>query len=70
MTTKRIVKSHDGITMTEVTLSSGRGVLSRTYSVRDKIDPTSTKPFNDMGAADTYYEQLILRRQNPEKGKK
>jgi hypothetical protein len=63
---KRVVKAYQSVTMTEVTLSSGQSMLSRAYSVRDAKDPTSTKDFGDMGAADTYYEKLVLRRQNPE----
>lgn len=66
MTKRSIVKSYEDITMTEVALKDGKGgVVSRAYSVRAASDPTSTKQFGDMGAADTYYDQLILRRQNP-----
>jgi hypothetical protein len=63
--TGRIMKSHDDLTMTEVTFSGGNRVLGKTYSVRAATDPTSVKQFGDMGPADTYYEQLIVRRQNP-----
>jgi hypothetical protein len=58
----RIVKSHEDITMTELTLSGGNAVVSK-LSVRDASDPISTKQFGDMDAADTYYEELISRRQ-------
>ena len=61
MTTGRLVKSHEDITMTEVTFSGVNGVLSVAYSVRAANDPTSTRQFRDMAAADTYYEQLIMR---------
>jgi len=61
MTTGRLVKSHEDITMTEVTFSGVNGVLSAAYSVRAANDPTSTRQFRDMAAADTYYEQLIMR---------
>ena len=60
MTTGRLVKSHEDITMTEVTFSSVNGVLGVAYSVRAANDPTSTRQFRDMAAADTYYEQLIM----------
>jgi hypothetical protein len=63
MNTKgRIVKSHEDITMTELTFSGGNAVVSK-LSVRVASDPTSTKQFSDMDAADTYYEELISRRQ-------
>jgi hypothetical protein len=61
MTTGRLVKSHKDITMTEVTFSGVNGVLGVPYSVRAANDPTSTRQFRDMAAADTYYEQLIMR---------
>jgi hypothetical protein len=53
MSAKRIVKSHEDITMTEVTLSDGKA----------NISPGATKQFGDMGA--TYFEELILQRLNP-----
>ena len=61
MTTGRLVKSHENITMTEVTFSGVNGILGVAYSVRAANDPTSTRQFRDMAAADTYYEQLIMR---------
>jgi hypothetical protein len=61
MTTGRLVKSHENITITEVTFSGVNGVLGVAYSVRAANDPTSTRQFRDMAAADTYYEQLIMR---------
>jgi hypothetical protein len=61
MTTGRLVKSHEDITMTEVTFSGVNGAFGRAYSVRAANDPTSTRQFRDMAAADTYYEQLIMR---------
>jgi hypothetical protein len=43
MTTRgRIVKSHEDITMTELTFSGGNAVVSK-LSVRVATDPTSTK---------------------------
>ena len=43
MTTRgRIVKSHEDITMTELTFSGGNAVVSK-LSVRIASDPTSTK---------------------------
>ena len=51
MTTRgRIVKSHEDITMTELTFSGGNVVVSK-LSVRAASDPTSTKQFSDMDAA-------------------
>ena len=61
MTTGRLVKSHEDITMTEVTFTGVNGVLGVAYSVRAANDLTSTRQFRDMAAADTYYEQLIMR---------
>jgi len=58
----RIVKSYEDITMTEPTFSGGSAVVSK-LSVRVASDPTSTKQFSDMDAANTYYEELISRRQ-------
>jgi hypothetical protein len=63
LTASRVVKSHDDVVMTEVALSDGKSVISRAYSVRT-LDPTSSKQFGDMGAADTYFEEIILRRLN------
>ena len=55
------MKSHADITMTEVTFSGVNGVSGVAYSVRAANDPTSARRFRDMAAADTYYEQLIMR---------
>jgi hypothetical protein len=66
MTTGRLVKSHEDITMTEVTFAGVNGALGRAYSVRAGNDPTSTRQFRDMAAADTYYEEL-MRRLNPDR---
>jgi hypothetical protein len=66
MTTGRLVKSREDITMTEVTFSGVNGALGRSYSVRAASDPTSTRQFADMAAADTYYEEL-MRRLDPDK---
>jgi hypothetical protein len=63
--TKRIIKSHHDVTLTEVTQSDGKNIISRAYSVRAASNPTATKDFGDMGAADTYFEQLIQQRLNP-----
>jgi hypothetical protein len=60
MTTGRLVKSQEGITMTEVTF------LGSAYSVRAASDPTSTRQFRDMAAADTYYAEL-MQRLNPDR---
>ena len=43
MTTGRLVKSHEDITMTEVTFSGVNGVLGKAYSVRAANDPASTE---------------------------
>jgi len=60
------VKSREDITMTEVTFSGVNGALGRSYPVRATSDPTSTRQFADMAAADTYYEEL-MRRLDPDK---
>ena len=63
MTTRgRVVKSHEDITMTELTFFGGNAVVSK-FSVRAATDTTSTKQFSDMDTANTYYEELISRRQ-------
>ena len=56
---------HDDISLTEVTLSDGKNIVSRAYSVRAASDPTASKQFGDMGAADTYFDQLVMQRLNP-----
>ena len=60
------MKSREDITMTEVTFSGVNGALGRSFSVRAASDPTSTRQFADMAAADTYYEEL-MRRLDPDK---
>lgn len=62
---KRIIKADEDITLTEVTQSDGKRVLSRAYSVRAGNDPTAAKQFSDMGAAEGYLEELIIGRLNP-----
>ena len=66
MTTGRLVKSHEDITMTEVTFSGVNGVLGKAYSVRAANYPASTRQFRDIAAADTYYAEL-MRRFNPDR---
>ena len=58
---QRIVKAYEDITMTEVASSDGKRVFSPVYSVRVENDPASTQRFGDMGAADIYFEELVLR---------
>jgi hypothetical protein len=41
----------------------GRNAVVSKLSVRVASDPTSTKQFSDMDDANTYYEELISRRQ-------
>ena len=60
----RLLKSHEGITLTEVTQSDGQREINRAYSVRTK-DPTEHRTFGDMGSAETYFEERLLRRLNP-----
>jgi hypothetical protein len=64
--TTRILKTHDDIAMTEVTRTDGEKVLQRSYCVRAASDPASTKTFEDMAAAAAYFEDLIIRRLNPQ----
>lgn len=58
--TTRIIKSHQDITLTEVTQSDGNKIINRAYSVRTARDPTASKQFGDMGAANVYFDQLIM----------
>ena len=59
MTTRgRILKSHEDITMTELTFCGGNAVMSK-LSVRAASDPTSTKQFSDVDAANTYMKSLF-----------
>jgi len=60
------VKSHEDITMTEVTFSGVNGVLGKAYSVRAANYPASTRQFRDIAAADTYYAEL-MRRLSPDR---
>jgi hypothetical protein len=60
----RLVKFDEDITLTAVTQSAGGEVINRAYSVRAK-DPASLKTFCDMGAAETYFEELVLLRPKP-----
>jgi hypothetical protein len=48
--------------MTVFTFFGWNAVVSK-LSVRVASDPTSTKQFSDMDDANTYYEELISRRQ-------
>jgi len=60
---KRIAKAYQDITLTEVTQSDCKKIVSLAYSVR--ADPTAAKQFSDMGAAESYFEELIIGRLNP-----
>jgi hypothetical protein len=60
----RVVKLDEDITMTAVTQSDGREIINGAYSVRAK-DPASLRTFCDVGAAETYFEELVLGRLNP-----
>jgi hypothetical protein len=57
----RILKTREDVALTEVTQSDGRNVISRAYSVGSR-DPAEQRIFGDMGSADIYFEELILRR--------
>jgi hypothetical protein len=61
----RVVKSADGISITERTLSDGQKVFARAYAVASAADPTLNRTFGDMGEAEAYFEEL--RRLNPPK---
>jgi hypothetical protein len=60
-----ILKSHGGITLTEVTQSDGRNIINRAYAVGNRYKPIEHRTFGDMGSAETYYEELVLRDLNP-----
>jgi hypothetical protein len=64
--TKRILKSYADLRLTEVTLSDGRNIIERAYSVRS-TDPAEQRSFGDMGSAGAYFDELILHRLNPPK---
>jgi hypothetical protein len=57
----RILKTCEGITLTEATLSDGKHVIGRVYSVRTGF-PTEQRTFGDLGSAEIYFEQLLLAR--------
>ena len=59
---KRIIRWHQDITLTEVISAHGNQIISQAYSVRTASDPTASKQFGDLGAADTYFEQLKMQR--------
>jgi hypothetical protein len=58
---QRIVKAYEDITMIEATSPDNQQAISAVYSVRVESDPASTQRFGDMGAADIYFEELVLR---------
>jgi len=58
---QRIVKTYEDITMTEVASPNGDWCISPVYSVRVESDPALTQRFVEMGAADIYFEELVLR---------
>jgi hypothetical protein len=60
---KRIVKFFEDITLTEVTLPTGHGIV-RAYSVRT-VHPADVRQFRDMAPAETYFEEQVLKRSNP-----
>ena len=58
---QRLVKVYEDITMTEAAPPNGDRVISPVYSVRVESDPALTQRFADMGTADIYFEELVLR---------
>jgi len=58
---QRIVKAYEDIIMTEAGSPDGHWFISPVYSVRVESDPALTQRFADMGAADIYFEELVLR---------
>jgi hypothetical protein len=60
---KRIVRSYQDITVTEIT-QSDRKITNRAYSVRVATDPEALRQFRDLGAARDYFDELVLRRLN------
>jgi hypothetical protein len=59
-----ILKARGDFTLTEVTLSDGRNIISRAYSVKGR-DPAEQRSFGDMGSADVYFDELVLSRLSP-----
>ena len=66
MTEHRNLKSSNGVTLSEHTLTDGRNVLSRAYTVKSRRTP-EVPNFGTMAEAETYYEQELLRVLNPKK---
>jgi hypothetical protein len=61
---KRIVKSYQDITVTEVIQSGGADTVSRAYLVRVATQPKALSQFVDFDAACIYFEELVLQRLN------
>ncbi len=61
MSKRRVLKSTDGTTITEITHLDGKMIINQAYAVRAN-DPQSLRHFGDRGAAETYYAALLLRR--------
>jgi hypothetical protein len=56
--TKQILKSREGVTLTEVTQSDGNRIINRAYSVLTGI-PREHRTFGDLGSAEAYFEQVV-----------
>jgi hypothetical protein len=61
---KRIVRSYQDITVTEITQSEGETIIDRAYSVRIATDPRALRQFRDLNAARDYFDDLVLQRLN------
>jgi hypothetical protein len=59
---KRVVKSYQDITVTEVIQSDGAYTVSRAYLVRVATQPKALNRFADFEAAIIYFEELVLQR--------
>jgi hypothetical protein len=59
MTKTRLLKHYQDITVTEV-LSEG----DRTFTVRVATNPRAQRQFDDLSAADSYFDELVFNRLN------
>jgi hypothetical protein len=61
---KRIVKSYQDITVTEVIESDAEDGVNRAYVVRVATQPKALHQFGDFDAACIYFDELVLQRLN------
>lgn len=57
---KKVLKAEHGVTLTEVTLSSGSAVVSVAYVVKSRRTPEAPN-FDNMAAADVGFNEEVAR---------